>query len=100
MSQSITDRGVIEIQMLKTVTPDALPGVYRRDPSYVLEMGEIYYARSNKNGAISGICSNGRLLGVKPGEFRFLRAPAWVVDLWRKYGEDVGNVEIVDAQEA
>ena len=34
------------------------------------------------NAAISGICANGAALGVKPGEFVFLDAPAWVLDVW------------------
>lgn len=38
-----------------------------------------YEARANKNGAISALCDNGEWLGVKPGEFEFVKAPEWVV---------------------
>lgn len=69
----------IRIRMLQTVRPD-FPLLAQRDT--VLWYGEEYEAVSNKHGAISGICKNGTRLGVKPGEFEFVRAPEWVLQIW------------------
>lgn len=73
--------GSIRIQMLKTVRPD-LP--FLASPGTILFEGETYQAVSNKNGAISGICQNGKQLGVKPGEFKFITAPEWVLKIWKE----------------
>ena len=67
------------IKMLTTVRPDIL---FLAEPGSVLREGKEYEAVSNKHGAISGICENGRILGVKPGEFEFVEAPEWVLKLW------------------
>jgi len=67
----------IRIRMIKNVMP--LPLLIKAGT--VLKAGEEYDAVSNKYGAISGICSNGELLGVKPDEFEFIFAPDWVLDL-------------------
>ena len=69
----------IRIRMLQTVRPD-FPQLAKRDS--VLWYAEEYEAVSNKHGAISGICKNGDLLGVKPGEFEFIEAPEWVLQIW------------------
>jgi hypothetical protein len=49
-----------------------------------LRAGKKYEAKTNKNGAISGLCDNGEYLGVKPGEFEFIEAPKWVIDIHSK----------------
>lgn len=70
----------IKIKMLKTVRPD-FPFL-QNDPKTILVVGEEYNAIANKNGAVSGICDNGKMLGVKPGEFAFIEAPEWLLALW------------------
>ena len=67
------------IRMLKTIRPDSL---FLAEPGTILREGEEYEAVSNNNGAISGICENGKQLGVKPGEFEFIEAPDWISDIW------------------
>ena len=69
----------IRIRMLTNVRPYMI--FY--EPGYILDKGEEYYATSNSLGAISGICSNGKKLGVKPGEFVFIEAPDWVLQIWQ-----------------
>ena len=53
-------------------------------PGTILRAGKKYEAKTNKNGAISGLCDNGEYLGVKPGEFEFIEAPQWVLDIHSK----------------
>jgi hypothetical protein len=79
----MTDR--IRIKMLETVRP---VWIYAA-PGFELIAGLEYDATSNQYGAISGICSNGKQLGVKPGEFVFLEAPDWVKRIWYEYFEKV-----------
>lgn len=67
--------------MLRTVIPD-LPFLYK--PHNILHMHEIYEAKANYNGAISGLTYSGEWIGVKPGEFVFIDAPQWVLDIWEK----------------
>ena len=55
----------------------------------VLKADQEYYAYSNPQGAISGICDNGEKLGVKPGEFEFLKAPEWVLRIWAQYDKKI-----------
>jgi len=69
----------IRIRMFK----DVIPFYPFRSSGTVLRAGKEYSAESNPNGAISGICANGELLGVKPGEFEFIEAPEWVLKKWR-----------------
>lgn len=69
----------IRIKMLVTVRPE-LP--YLAKPGTILREGVEYKAVTNKNGAVSGICANGEILGVKPGEFVYEKAPDWLLDLW------------------
>lgn len=71
----------IKIKMLKTVRPD-LP--FLSESGTVLFADYTYFAQANKNGAICGICDNGKPLGVKPDEFEFVKAPEWLLKLWRK----------------
>lgn len=68
----------MKIRMLENVRPD-LP---LAKPGTILRAGEEYEAKSNKNGAISGLCANGEYLGVRPGEFVFTEAPNWVRSIW------------------
>lgn len=67
------------IRMLETVLPDLL---FLAKPGTILQAGNEYEARANKNGAISGLCPNGEYLGVRPGEFVFMSVPAWVQVIW------------------
>lgn len=78
----------IEIRMLKTVQADglfALLGCHKglSTPTILME-GKVYQAVSNRHGAISGICDNGERLGVKPGEFEFVTAPDWILEIHNK----------------
>ncbi len=72
----------IIIHMLKTVTPDFQFGV--KEGTSLIEHG-IYGATSNPVGAVCGICDNGELLGVKPGEFQFVEAPQWLRAIHEKF---------------
>lgn len=66
-------------------------------PGTILRAGVEYEAVSNKHGAISGICENGERLGVKPGEFAFVSAPSWIVQLWvNMYPECVAGAIVED----
>jgi hypothetical protein len=65
----------IRIHMLKTVIPDFPFGI--KKGTRLLADG-IYGATSNSLGAVCGICEGGELLGVKPGEFKFIQAPKWL----------------------
>lgn len=47
-------------------------------PGTILRAGYEYPAKTNKNGAVSGLCNNGEYLGVKPGEFQILEGPEWL----------------------
>lgn len=69
----------MRIKMLCNVRPD-IP--FLAKPGTILRAGEVYEATANKHGAISGICGNGEPLGVKPGEFEFVEAPKWVLNIW------------------
>lgn len=71
----------MKIRMLVSVKPDL---VFLAKPNTVLCAGEIYEATANKYAAICGICANGEHLGVKPGEFEFIEAPQWVLDIHKK----------------
>lgn len=73
----------MKIRMKKTVISD-LPALRR--PGLVLYKDEEYEATSNPRGAICGICDNGEKLGVKPGEFEFVEAPKWILDIWDRAG--------------
>lgn len=73
--------------MKKTVRPDfplGIVGLLGEKPGTMLRAGCEYYADTNKFGAISGFCDNGVLLGVKPGEFEFIEAPEWVLEIHRR----------------
>ncbi len=63
----------MKIKMLKTVEPD-FPIIFFSDPGTKLIYGETYEANINKNGAVSGICRNGDMIGVRPGEFEVIGA--------------------------
>lgn len=76
----------IKIRMLQNVRPDfplGIIGLLGEKPGTILRASMEYQAMSNKNGAISGLCENGEYLGVKPGEFEFIVAPEWVLDIWK-----------------
>ena len=70
--------------MLKNVRPDL---IFLAKPGTILCQDLEYDAIANQNGAISGLCDNGEYLGVKPGEFEFISAPDWVLDIHRKIGD-------------
>lgn len=69
----------MRIRMLANVRPDLL---FLARPGTILRAGQEYEATANPNAAICGICDNGVHLGVKPGDFVFVEAPAWVLDVW------------------
>lgn len=71
----------MRIKMLVNVRPDIL---FLAKPGTILRVGEEYEAKSNKNGAISGLCANGEYLGVRPGEFVFTDVPERIRDIWAK----------------
>lgn len=75
------DNEKIKIKMLKTVNP-SMPFLCK--PNTVAEKDGIYDATSNKYGAITAICNNGEHLGVCPGEFEFIEAPEWILNIWKK----------------
>lgn len=68
----------MRIKMLENVRPDL---AFLAKPGTILRRGVEYEARTNRNGAISGICENGEVLGVRPGDFVFLEVPDWVKDI-------------------
>lgn len=72
---------MIQIRMLITVHPELL---FLAKPGTVLREGEVYEAKANVHGAVSGLCANGEYLGVRPGEFVFVQAPDWLIALWAK----------------
>jgi len=74
----------IKIRMLQNVRPDFFLGLISAKPGTILRSGMEYEATTNKNGAICGICENGEALGVKPGEFEFVEAPEWLLNVHRK----------------
>lgn len=77
----------IKIRMRKTVRPDfpfGIVGLLGDKPGTILRADMEYTAITNKNGAISGLCDNGEYLGVKPGEFEFIKAPYWVLEIHDK----------------
>ncbi len=85
---------IIRIRMKQNVRPDLLFGKIHGKPGTILRAGMEYPAISNKHGAISGICDNGEKLGVKPGEFNFVEAPKWVLDIWED--EELSRTVISD----
>lgn len=72
----------IKIKMLETVRPD-LAGIIPTPKIKALK-GEIYEAHVNMRGAVSVLIKDEnehlQMLGVKPGEFEFVEAPAWVLE--------------------
>ncbi|WP_088187566.1 hypothetical protein [Desulfosporosinus sp. FKA] len=74
----------IKIRMLQNVRPDF---IFLAKPGTILRQGLEYDAMTNPNGAISGLCDNGEYMGVKPGEFEFVTAPEWILEIHRKTGD-------------
>lgn len=72
----------MRIKMLENVIPE-LPFLFSK-PGTFLFAGVEYEAMANKNGAIYALCENGEYIGVKPGEFEFVEAPEWVLEIWKK----------------
>ena len=58
-----------KIKMAMTLYPDRVCGISCGKPGTMLELDQVYDCWVNMNGAVSGLCANGELLGVKPGEF-------------------------------
>ncbi len=50
-----------------------------------------YPAGCNKNGAVYVKLPEGKTLGVKPGEFEFIKAPAWLLEVWERNGYKNGE---------
>jgi len=75
----------IKICMIQTIRPD-LPFIPRPDEQgMILYEGKEYDAVTNSHGAISGICENGKQLGVRSKEFEFIKDPEWVLRAHGKY---------------
>lgn len=70
----------MKIKMIKEVRSD-LP--FLSTPGTILRCGKIYEASANKQGAVCGKCENGKMLGVRPGEFEFVSIPKWLYDKWK-----------------
>lgn len=75
----------LKIKMLKTVCPD---GPFAKKGQVAINAQE-YPAVSNDYGAICAITENGEKLGVRPGEFKFIEAPEWVLKI---HGESAGII--------
>lgn len=43
-----------------------------------------YPAGCNKKGAVYVQLPESKTLGVKPGEFEFIKAPAWLLEIWKE----------------
>jgi len=71
----------IRIRMLTNVRPDI---IFLAKHGTILRAGMEYAATANKRGAVCGICENGSVLGVKPGEFVFTKCPKWLREIWAK----------------
>ena len=69
----------MKIRMIKEVRSDIPVFSTSRN---VLEFGKTYGATANKHGAVCGRCDNGELIGVRPGEFKFVELPKWLYDKW------------------
>lgn len=76
-------KDIIRIRMLQNVRPDL---IFLAKPGTILRVGLEYDGMTNQNGAISGLCENGEYLGVKPGEFEFIKAPEWVLAIHNGLG--------------
>lgn len=76
---------MIRIRMLTDVLPDLF---FLATPGTLLRVGSEYEATANVHGAVSGICSNGKQLGVRPGEFEFVEAPDWLRHIWGQVHPD------------
>lgn len=89
----------IKIKMLKTVTPEPsfLYSNKVKGGEYLKE-GEIYSADANTFGALCGICDNGEKLGVKPNEFIFIEAPAWILNLWLPNRTQISALKILEKE--
>ena len=80
------DGYAIKIKMLTKVNSDIAFLLKPEDrEGWFLEKDTVYSAITNPQGAISGICNNGKALGVKPDEFEFIKAPEWVLRIHAKY---------------
>lgn len=73
----------MKIKMLRTVRPD-YPCLSIAKPGTILYAGVEYEATANQYGGICGVCENGVKMGLKPGEFVFVSAPAWIIEIWLK----------------
>lgn len=82
---------VIRIKLIKTVKSDFM--WIDKNP-LLAEKNNEFFAESNPHGAISIINNNYRL-GVKPDEFEFLEAPAWVLE---KHGKLSGKYNELQAE--
>lgn len=68
----------IRVKMLTTVVPDI---GFCTDLNRIASASHEYDAVSNAYGAIAVICKNGKLLGVRPGEFEFIEAPERIFNI-------------------
>ena len=87
---------MIRIRMLTTIRPDL---IFLATPGTILREGMEYQATANKNGAVCGICENGKELGVKPDEFEFVELPQWLYDIWSKHSPITSATIVADGKE-
>lgn len=73
------DRVPRTVRMLKTVTPDPMPGIglsYIKGEAPVAQVGQTYHVWTNSHGAVSAVMDDGTRLGLRPAEFE--------VDSWHQ----------------
>lgn len=67
------------VRMLKTVTPDPMPGIglaYIKGSVPIAIAGQSYHVWTNSHGAVSAVMPDGERLGLRPAEFE--------VDTWHE----------------
>lgn len=69
----------MRIKMRCDIIPD-IP--HNAKSGTILQKDREYAAKTDDLGTVYGICENGETLHVRPGEFTFLEAPAWVLHDW------------------
>ncbi|MGY2167621.1 hypothetical protein [Pseudomonas gingeri] len=66
------DRVPRTVRMLKTVTPDPMPGIglaYIKGSVPIANAGQSYHVWTNSHGAVSAVMPDGERLGLRPAEF-------------------------------
>lgn len=74
------DRVPRTVRMLKTVTPDLMPGIglaYIKGNAPIAKNGQSYQVWTNSHGAVAAVMPDGQRLGLRPTEFE--------VDSWHDH---------------